>query len=92
MRPLIVMVAVKQNGKALHHVSNDIRGDKEIVLEAVRENGEAFELASLKIRGDYDVVLEAAEHNSASLKSANLPRLARDNTKSPAKFLNPFML
>ena len=82
------MTAVKQNGLALDHVPNDIRGDKEIVLEAVRENGEAFEFASLQLRGDCDVVLEAAEHKRSSLQHSNLTRLASDNTTSPAKFCN----
>ena len=45
-----------------------------------------LELASLELRGDCDVVLEAAEHNSISLQHANLTRLARENTKTPAKF------
>ena len=81
-----MMAAVKQNGKALNKASNDIRGDKKIVLEAVRNNDEAFELPSLELQGDCDVVLEAAEHKSSSLQHANLTRLARDNTTSPAKF------
>ena len=80
------MAAVKQYASAFIHVSNYIRGDKEIVLEAVRKNGEAFELSSLELRGDCDVVLEAVEHKSSSLQHANLKRLARDNTTSPAKF------
>ena len=82
----IVMAAVKQNGKALNKTSNGIRGDKEIVLEAVRKNGEAFEFSSLQLRGDCDFVLEAAAHKKYSLQHANLTRLVRDNTTSPAKF------
>ena len=80
----IVMTAVKKHGLAICHVSNGLRGDKDIVLEAVKVNGQALELASLELQGDCDVVLEAAEHNSISLQHANLTRLARDNTKSPA--------
>ena len=80
------MTAVKQNGKALNKASNDIRGHKAIVLEAVRQNGKAFEFSSLKLWGDCDVVLEAAEHKKSSLQHANLKRLARENTTSPAKF------
>ena len=76
----------KKHGLALRHVSNGLRGDKDIVLEAVKENGQALKLASLELRGDCDVVLEAAEHNSLPLQHVNLTRLSRKNTKNPAKF------
>ena len=55
-------------------------------MAEVKQVGWALQLASLELRGDCDVVLEAAEHNSYSLQHANLTRLARDNTTSPAKF------
>ena len=45
-----------------------------------------MELASLELQDDCDVVIEAAERKSPSLQHANLTRLSKDNTKSPAKF------
>ena len=81
-----MITAVNQDGWAPRHVSKGLRGDKDIFLEAVKVNGQALELASLELRGDCDDVLEAAEHNSLSLQHVNLTRLARDNTKIPAKF------
>ena len=80
------MAAVNQYGYALEFASEDLRREREIVMAAVKQNGWALQIASLELRGDCDVVLEAAEHNSSSLQHANLTRLARDNTKSPAKF------
>ena len=71
---------------AFYHFFNFVQGDKYIVLEAVRGSGQSLQLASLEIQVDCDVVLEAAEHNSPSLQHSNLKRLARDNTKIPAKF------
>ena len=82
----IVMAAVNQVGWALEFESQDLQKDKDIVLAAVNQDGSALEFASLELQGDCDVVLEAAEHNHYSLKHANLTRLARDNTTSPAKF------
>ena len=52
----------------------------------MRVSVKALELASLELQGDCDVVLEAVEHNILSLQHANMTRLARDNTKSQAKF------
>ena len=80
------MTAVNQDGMALRHVCNGLRGEKVIILVAVRRNGQAFESASLGLQGDCYVVLEAVEHNSPSLQHANLTRLAKYNKKCPAKF------
>ena len=80
------MAAVKQVGWVLNFGSQDLKRDREIVVAAVNQYGCALEFASLDLRGDCDVVLEAVEHNSSSLQHANLARLARDNTTSPAKF------
>ena len=82
----IVMDAVKQNGNALDLASEDLQKDREIVMYAVNQNGWALEFSSLELWGDCDVVLEAVEHESPSIQHANLTRLARDNTTSPAKF------
>ena len=45
----ILMTAVKHNGLALYCVSNDIRGEKDIVLESVRGNFKSFELLPLDL-------------------------------------------
>ena len=55
-------------------------------MAAVKQNGGALGLAYFELRGDCDVVIEAAEDDSYSLQHANMTRLARDNTTSPAKF------
>ena len=55
-------------------------------MAEVNQSWCGLEFDSLELRGDCDVVLEAAEHNSSSVQYANLTRLARDNTTSPAKF------
>ena len=80
------MAAVKQYGWTLQFASKYIQKDREIVMAAVKHTGWALEFASLELWGDCDVVLEAADHNSSSLQHANLTRLVRDNTISPAKF------
>ena len=80
------MAAVKQNVSALEFASEDLQKDREIVMSAVNQDRWALEFASLELHGDCDVVLEAAEHNSSSLQHANMTRLERENTASPAKF------
>ena len=55
-------------------------------MSAVNQDRWALEFASFELWGDCDVVLNAAEHDSSSIYFANLTRLARDNTTSPAKF------
>ena len=55
-------------------------------MAAVKQSWCGLEFHSLELRGDCDVVLEAAEDDSFSVQYANLTRLARDNTTSPAKF------
>ena len=82
----IVMAAVNHNECVLKDASEDLQKDREILMAAVQQYGCALEFSSLELWGDCDVVLEAAEHNSSSLQYANLTRLARDNTTSPANF------
>ncbi|MDQ1326076.1 MAG: hypothetical protein QG564_1201, partial [Campylobacterota bacterium] len=41
-----VLKAVKENGRALKYVSEELRGDREIVLEAVKNNADALQYAS----------------------------------------------
>ena len=35
----MALEAVRQDGDALEHASEDLRGDREVVLEAVRRSG-----------------------------------------------------
>ena len=44
------MEAVKQNGCVLRYVSDELKGDREIVMEAVKQNGFALEYASAELR------------------------------------------
>jgi len=43
----------------LHHVSLELRNDKDVVLAAVKQDGRALEYASPELRNDKDVVLAA---------------------------------
>ena len=61
------LVAVKQDGKALAGLSEELRGDKEVVLAAVQQNGEAFEYASNELKADRDFVLAVVKQNWLSL-------------------------
>ena len=80
------MTAVKETWWAHDHLSNGLRGDKDIIVEAVKGNGQVLELSFLELWVDCDVVLEAAEHNNISLQHKNMTSITRNNTKIPAKF------
>ena len=69
--------AVKQNGAALRHASQELKGDREVVLEAVKQNGAALRYASEELKRDREVVLEAVKLNGEALQHAS-QELKRD--------------
>ena len=64
------MEAVSQNGHALQHAKEEMRGDREIVMKAVSENGYALKHATEELRGDREVVMKAVSRNGYALKHA----------------------
>ncbi|MDQ1337790.1 MAG: hypothetical protein QG617_757 [Campylobacterota bacterium] len=66
-----VLKAVKENGRALKYVSEELRGDREIVLEAVKNNADALQYASDELRSDREIVLEALNYDGDYLKYAS---------------------
>jgi len=56
---IVVIKAVKANGRALQYASARLRGDREVVMQAVKQDGHAFPYASEDLRSDVEVVQEA---------------------------------
>ena len=63
--------AVKKNGDALEHASEDLKADHGVVLEAVKKNGYALRYASEDLKADHGVVLEAVKQNGNALRYAS---------------------
>ena len=55
------MVAVRQNGCALDHASEDLKADREVVEAAIEQNGLALEYASDALKNDTDVQVAAGQ-------------------------------
>ncbi|CAK9011112.1 Calcium-dependent protein kinase 26 [Durusdinium trenchii] len=53
---------------ALQDLSEELRGDKELVLAAVSANGWCLEFASFLLRGDRDVAMAAVQSDAAALE------------------------
>ena len=62
---------VKQEGMALEHASDDLKGDKDLVREAVQQNWSALQHASADLKGDKDIVMEAVKQNGNALEHAS---------------------
>ena len=63
--------AVKRDGRALQHASEELKGDRGVVMEAVKQCGYALEYASEELKGDREVVLEAIKQNGHVLRYAS---------------------
>ena len=46
---------VSQDGRALQHASEDLRGDRELVMTAVSQNGDALQHATENMRTSYEM-------------------------------------
>ncbi len=89
----LVLVVVKDDGKALAHASKDLQADREIVLAAVSNNGSSLQYASDDLRADKPVVLAALDNNGEALRYASeslredrevgLAALAKDGAALP---------
>ena len=55
----------------LQHVSEELRGDADVVLEAVKRDGREFEHASPALRQDKAFVMKALQHHSTIAPSAH---------------------
>ena len=69
--------AVKKDGHALRHVSEELKRDREVVMEAVKQAGYAFRHASEELKRDREVVMEAVAHNGYAFRHAS-EELKRD--------------
>ena len=82
--PTIVKLAVAQNGQALKHASNELKGDRTIVLAAVSQRGQAWRAlsyASPEMKRDREVVTAAVQQNGSALQFAD-PVLKGDRWKT----------
>ena len=50
------LAAVKNDGFALQHVSDELRADKEVVMAAVKNDGDALEYASDELKTDPEIL------------------------------------
>ena len=62
---------VAQDGLALEHASEELKGDEGVVLAAVKQNGLALEHASDNAKESRNVVLSAVKQNGLALKYAS---------------------
>ena len=61
---------VSQNGNALEHATDELKGDTEIVMAAVSQNGRALEYATDELKGDRKIVMAAVSKNGHALQYA----------------------
>jgi hypothetical protein len=68
-----VLSLVRENGKELELLSDELRNDREVVLAAVRQSGSVLEYwyASEALKGDREVVLVVAQSNWMALQHAS---------------------
>lgn len=55
----VAIQAVRQDWRALKHVSECMKADKQVVMEAIKSNWRSLEFASDSLKADRDVVNEA---------------------------------
>ena len=58
----VALAAVSLNGRALQHVSIQLKANKDVVLAAVKQNGDALQYASLNLQTDRDILVAAVGH------------------------------
>ena len=54
-------IAVRQNGYALAHISEELRADRDIAMDAVRQNGIALRYVSAELKADRSIVMAAVK-------------------------------
>eukprot|EP00971_Amphidinium_carterae_P337570 6474444-Amphidinium_carterae.1 len=65
-----VLEAVRQSWKALEHVGEVWRSDREVVLTAVQQNVHALRFAAEALKGDREIVLAAVQEDGIALQYA----------------------
>ena len=60
--------AVRQNGKALRHADEALKGDSLVAYEAIRNHSAAFHFAPARIKGDRDFALELVWRDGLALQ------------------------
>jgi hypothetical protein len=50
------LAAVKNDGWALEHASDELKADKEVVMAAVKNNGYALQFASDELKADPEIL------------------------------------
>ena len=50
------LAAVKNDGGALEHASDELKADKEVVMAAVKNDGDALEFASDELKTDPEIL------------------------------------
>ena len=61
LEQVIVMAAVKHNGRALQFTSEDLKRYREIIMASVKQNGWALKDASEDIQRDREIVMAAVK-------------------------------
>lgn len=67
----IVLLAVRQNGMALHFASKRLKGDLEVVMEAIKESGWALQYVAMELKEDREFMKEVVKQNGMALKLAS---------------------
>ena len=62
-----MMKAVSEEGCALQHATDELKGDREIVMQAVSQDGHALYYASDELKGDREIVMQAVSQDGHAL-------------------------
>jgi hypothetical protein len=62
--------ALKQNGRALHFASAELKANREVVMAAVEQSGTALRFAAAELKADHEVVMAAVEQSGGPTKQA----------------------
>ena len=65
------MAAVKNDGNALGHASDELKADKEWIIAAVKNDGYALDYASDELKADKEVVMAAVKNDGYALNYAS---------------------
>ena len=65
-----MLAAVSNDGYALMHATEELRGDREIVLAAVSQDGRALQFATEELKGDREIALAAVSEHGPALHFA----------------------
>ena len=64
------MQAVSQDGDALQHATDELKGEREIVMKAISQEGHALAHATDELKGDREIVMKAVAEDGWSLQYA----------------------